>query len=182
MDDSKNNYWIFIDNSNLFIEGQKFYAAKNNWLVRIDPRFQIDFGKLINCIVSDAKKVKNVYLYGSEPPAMDTLWYQMEEIGIEVNRFKRNVKKKKKAIDLALAVDATKCASDQKEKRMSGTFVFVTGDRDISPVIKVVIDEGFKVLFVSYKSALSNNISSINGIGMFGVIKIIRRLLKNELI
>ena len=165
MDDSTHNYWIFIDNSNLLTEGQKFYADKNNWLVRIDPRFLIDFGKLINCVVSDSKKVKNVYLYGSEPPEMDTLWYQMKEIGIEVNRFKRNMKKKK-AIDVALATDATKCASDQKEKRMSGTFVFVTGDRDISPVIKLVIDEGFQVIVVSYKSALSNSISSINDISM----------------
>jgi uncharacterized LabA/DUF88 family protein len=90
----------------------------------------------------------------------------MEENGIEVNRFKRNAQNKEKEVDQALAVDATKCACKESAIGMSGTFVFLTGDRDISPAINAVIEEGFKVLVVSYKSALSNNISSIDGIGM----------------
>ena len=166
MDDSTHNFWLFIDNSNLFIEGQKFYATMNNWLVRMDPRFRIDFEKLINHIASDPKRVKDAYLYGSEPPSMDPLRKRIKAMGIEVKIFKRNSYNKEKEVDLALAVDATKCACNESAIGMTGTFVFLTGDRDISPAINAVKEEGFKVLVVSYKTALSNSIRNINGIGM----------------
>ena len=165
-DESAHNYWIFIDNSNLFIEGQKFYATMNNWHVRTDPRFRIDFVKLINCIVSDPKRVKDVYLFGSEPPSLDTLWMRLKKRGFNVITFKRDWLNREKEVDVSLAVEATECACDESAIGMSGTFVFITGDRDLAPAIKKVIKRDFRVLVVSYKSVLSNSICSIDGVGM----------------
>jgi len=60
---------VFIDNSNIFIEGQKYYARHLNLRVPQDPRCRIDIGNLLDLAV-DGKTLCYGKLYGSEPPAM----------------------------------------------------------------------------------------------------------------
>lgn len=76
--------WIFIDNSNLIIEGWKYYARKNKLIPGIhqDTRMRLDMGKLLNYITPKADR--QAYLYGSEPPPMDTIWRAIRRQDIEV--------------------------------------------------------------------------------------------------
>jgi hypothetical protein len=77
--------WIFIDNSNLIIEGWKYYAGKNKLLpgIQQDGRMRLDMGKLIGHIRPKANR--RAYLYGSEPPPMDTIWKAIVRQDIEVS-------------------------------------------------------------------------------------------------
>ena len=68
---------IYIDNSNLFIEGQKFVARKLNLGVTQDPRFRYENGKLQKSWAK-GRAILSTNLYGSEPPPLDTVWKSME--------------------------------------------------------------------------------------------------------
>lgn len=158
--DDQQYCWIFIDNSNLFIEGQKFYAHKQKWIVRTDPTFRIDFGRMVLQVASGLK-ILDIKLYGSEPPALDTLWQQLRKYQIDVKKFKRNIHNKEKEVDQQLVADAVEAVCCNKDMCDIGTFIFVTGDRDMRSAITKALEYNFRVYVFSYKSALSNKLSSI---------------------
>uniref|UniRef100_A0A914VSB9 NYN domain-containing protein n=1 Tax=Plectus sambesii TaxID=2011161 RepID=A0A914VSB9_9BILA len=134
--------WIFIDNSNLIIEGWKYYARKNKLIpaIKQDKRMRLDTGKLVGHIAPEAEC--KAYLYGSEPPALDTIWRAIEEQDIEVRKFQKSFRGKEKEVDTALSFDAGIAANENREK--GGTFVFISGDRDYKYCVERVLECGFQ--------------------------------------
>ena len=72
------SYFVFVDNSNVWIEGKFVAGVKNGWAANIfeahqkraqDDSWRIDFGKLLAFVTDNhTADVKRAILYGSKPP------------------------------------------------------------------------------------------------------------------
>ncbi|KAJ3335425.1 hypothetical protein HDU93_005520 [Gonapodya sp. JEL0774] len=156
--------YIFIDNSNLFIEGK--YAVGEHLLVGYrnntrsnDPtslklqfkNLRIDHGMLIDTIAG-TRQVQKVFVVGSRPPANDTLWEKIrtsrEEGLIHVEVFDRNVAGKEKRVDTYLTTQMVALGYQAKYDNNFPHCIFavVAGDADYVPPITQVknISSSFK--------------------------------------
>ena len=76
--------WIYVDNSNVFIEGQRVSAVRKGMATDIyqamenniiDRSYRISFGKLYQFIAgTDREETARAMLFGSRPPANDIIW------------------------------------------------------------------------------------------------------------
>ncbi|CAB4404324.1 unnamed protein product [Rhizophagus irregularis] len=98
---SPNNFvTIFIDTSNLIIEGSKvigYLEEVNISDYRMD--FYIDYGLLVTTILKGQKLINKVIIFGSVPPNNDTLWVQARDYGFRVITYPRNTSNKEKKVD-----------------------------------------------------------------------------------
>jgi len=124
---------IFLDNSNLWIEGQRKAANPLAPTRHKNGSFRLDFGELL-AYVSKGRKIKEARLYGSEPPPNDTVWEKARKEGFTVNVNRRSVRGKEKQVDTQMCVDITKAIylNDPKER----TLIILAGDRDYVPTFK----------------------------------------------
>jgi hypothetical protein len=84
-----NECLILVDNSNVFIEGQKFSARKKgisrapvDTYDPVDWTWRIDFGSLLK-IVANGHQIIKAILVGSTPPN-DSVWEAARSQGFEV--------------------------------------------------------------------------------------------------
>lgn len=68
--------WIFVDNSNLWIEAKKLQSEKRNFESTEDPRVRIEAGKLAE-FVANGRTINKATIYGSKPPPVDSVWAKM---------------------------------------------------------------------------------------------------------
>ena len=153
---------VYVDNSNVFIEGQRVRAVESGLAVNIvdamdrrilDYSFKIDFGKLHEFVAGqDDYKIKRCMLFGSRPPPNDSLWKIAKSAGFEVVVEDRNVANKEKKIDTGIVTammrDAYKCADKDND-----TITLVSGDNDFVPPIRELVKEGFNVEVVFWGHA-----------------------------
>lgn len=141
--------FVYVDNSNLYIEGCRLAAVKNYMEENIyeamnnkttDNSWQMDYGKLYNFFCSEGAIAK---LWGSPPPS-DSFWSMVERKGWAVKTYKRNARNKEKEVDVAIGHSMTKDAY-KDGNRASDTFTLVAGDRDYAPVVRDLVLEGFHV-------------------------------------
>ena len=83
--------YIFIDNSNVFIQAKKTVAELEDagtWdeqhSVRQLNNCRVDYGCLVRTLLRDRQLGASPVLIGSRPPANDTLWDSMRKQGIDV--------------------------------------------------------------------------------------------------
>ena len=167
---------MFIDNSNVFIEGQKYFAVHNQLKVRNDQRFRVDIGELVSRLVGH-RQICFAKLYGSEPPKLDTVWsaIRAKKIAhnkwIEVDTFHRNFKGKEKQVDCQLVADMTVHVCENKD---CDTFVIVSGDQDFMPCMMVALKRGCNVEIASFAMALSKVDKKLSQYLVTGQLKIIK--------
>ncbi len=96
--------YTYVDNSNVFIEGQRNSAVKKGMAYNIfdamnrgifDFTWQIDYGKLHNLVCDGAKNIGAANLWGSPPPS-DTFWKMVERKGFSVKTFDKSSAGKEK--------------------------------------------------------------------------------------
>ncbi len=155
-------YYVYIDNSNLHIEGQRVSAvakklannisdAMNNNI--IDRAYRISFGKLYKFLCGkDEKQIKRATLFGSRPPPNDSIWQYAKEAGFELHLEDRNYSNKEKKIDTGIATLMTRDAYKYGNPK-DDLFVLVAGDSDYVPTIKALQSDGFKVEVVFWDHA-----------------------------
>ena len=82
-------------------------------------------------------------LYGSRPPANDSLWAIAKKQGFEIVVHDRSAGNKEKKIDTTIMRDITK---DSYETMKAGVdeFTLIAGDRDDVPVVEDLVARGFK--------------------------------------
>lgn len=150
---------VFIDNSNLFIEGQKFYARRKKLRASVpqDIRFRIDMGRMLLALLQGREKIY-AKLYGSEPPAVDSLWQGIRSKGILVSTFERNAKDYEKEVDTSLAVDVTAQSFGLQEPTGSVTFIIIGGDRDYLPAYDKVLERNWKLEIAAWKNCLAQKV------------------------
>lgn len=154
--------FIYVDNSNLYIEGRRVAAVAAGLSPSIydamrdgtfDHGYTISFGKLHDFLTgNDLSKIKRAALFGSRPPPNDSIWRFAEKAGFELHLEDRNVNNKEKKIDTGIATLLTKDAY-KNGKPNQDTFVLVAGDADYVPTVNELRKDGYVVEVVFWNHA-----------------------------
>jgi uncharacterized LabA/DUF88 family protein len=144
---------LYVDNSNVWIEGMHVAAAKNGlapdvWAAvqqRIcDYKWKLDFGKLFEFAGGNKTDVKKAALFGSRPPKNDSLWVAAKKNGFDVIVYDRNVANHEKKIDTDIVATMIE---DSYEILTVGQdeMTLVAGDSDYVPAIEKLKKRGIPV-------------------------------------
>jgi len=153
--------FVYVDNSNVFIEGQRVAAVKNDLALDIrdaidgqivDRSYRLDFGKLYRLLAKNGCKVKRAMLFGSRPPQNDSLWAAARSEGFELFIKDRNVANREKQIDTAIVGAMFEDALEQADKA-NDTLILVAGDGDYVPPVARLVEKGFTVNVVFWEHA-----------------------------
>ena len=136
--------YLYVDNSNVWIEGMRVSAVQHGmapdiWTATehkiLDYGWKIDFGRLFEFAGGDRSEVGRAVLYGSRPPKNDSLWAMAERKGFEVVVQDRNLSNKEKKIDTGIATDIV-ADSYELMNPDSDEVTLVAGDSDYVPTIE----------------------------------------------
>ena len=153
--------WIYVDNSNVFIEGQRASAVQkcmasdiNTAMAEriVDTGYRINFGKLYQFIAgSNRHETVRAMLFGSRPPENDAIWNMASNAGFEVVVEDRNVANREKKIDTGIVTEMMRDAC--KHATAGDVFTLVSGDSDYVPTVEALIQEGYEVDVVFWDHA-----------------------------
>ncbi|EGS22271.1 uncharacterized protein CTHT_0017900 [Thermochaetoides thermophila DSM 1495] len=137
---------IFIDNSNLWIAGQRTYAERMGLQVSWDPTWRSDIEWLCTVILQNSNLTPEeqqydvkVNLYGSIPPPVDTFWKKIDSYNVRVSVLARSTwTKKEKQVDAKLVAECVKTAAEAHFKEIPSVFIIVSGDRDVHAAIQTI--------------------------------------------
>jgi uncharacterized LabA/DUF88 family protein len=149
---------ILVDNSNVFIEGQKF-SARRKGLQRSptdrrdpqDPSWRIDFG-LLATFMAENRSIIAAILVGSEPPANDSVWSAATRDGFSVHTYTRGFDGKEKEVDTEIVARGTEIICDHPRK---GVVVLASGDRDFLPLVRVAHRRSWSVEMCAFSNAFN---------------------------
>lgn len=154
--------YVYVDNSNLYIEGRRVSAVKQGLAKNIkeamqtgvlDHAYTISFGKLHEFLCGqDKRQIKRAALFGSRPPPNDGIWQYAKKAGFELFLEDRNYANKEKKIDTGIATLLTKDAYKFGDPKKD-VFTLVAGDGDYVPTIKALNEDGFRVEVVFWSHA-----------------------------
>ena len=160
--------FLYVDNSNVWIEGMHVAAvgsgaAPDIWAaqtLRITEPFRIDFGRLYAFAGGQTSEVTRAVLYGSEPPANDSLWNAAKVGGFEVITYERNAANREKKIDTKIATDIV--ADSYRLLQPGDEVTLVAGDRDYVPVAEEITSREipFHVVFWDHAANELKNAAS----------------------
>lgn len=153
--------FTYVDNSNLFIEGQRVAAVVNGLASNIydamnhrilDHSWNVEYGKLHLFLCGTNKsEIGAARLWGSLPPN-DTFWDMVKRKGFDHQVFEKNAAGKEKKVDVAIAHRMTKDAYTIIDKTVD-EITLVAGDKDFEPVVADLRAEGFKIDVVFWDHA-----------------------------
>ncbi len=152
--------WIYVDNSNVFIEGKRVSAVRKGLAPNIcafdyrilDNEYRMSFGKLYRFVAGDNRAdVARAMLFGSRPPQNDVIWQIADEAGFEVHVEDRNVANKEKKIDTGIVAAMSRDA--YRNAKPDDVFTLVSGDNDYVPAVQMLRDDGFQVDVVFWNHA-----------------------------
>ena len=150
------NKYVYVDNSNVWIEGKRVAAVEQDMAFDIwdahqrditVPSWKYDFGKLLALVGGVPNGLKKAVLFGSRPPQNDSLWAAARQSGFEVTIEDRNVQSREKKIDTGVVSAMMRDAmfAIQNQKAGDTEMVLVAGDSDYVPAVRLLIEFGFKV-------------------------------------
>lgn len=142
---------LFIDDSNIFIEGQRTAGHREPLDATARARFRIDFGRLLEWI-TEGRSLLSIYLVGSRPPEADTFWKVLEKKGIQQNIFDRQAGREK-GVDHDLVAEMVE-TSILKE-REDGVIVLVAGDGDYRSTLDRLNKKGWQLEVYFWSSGCS---------------------------
>ncbi|MEN2980528.1 NYN domain-containing protein [Tistrella bauzanensis] len=159
--DKKMSDWIYVDNSNVFIEGKRVSAVKVGIALNIrdafergilDNAYRMSFGKLYRFVAGNNKAdTARAMLFGSRPPQNDAIWQIAEQAGFEVIVKDRNIANKEKKIDTGIVAAMMRDA--YKNAKNKDVFTIVSGDNDYVPAVEQLREDGFQVDVVFWEHA-----------------------------
>ena len=165
--------WVFLDNSNLWIETKKCYGLRlKNKFYKEDPRVRIDPRKLVTALLG-SRQVEEAILYGSEPPAVVSYWEHAKKKNWIVKRFEKSAHSgKEKVVDTAIVTDITHQVAYSKLRQAVGeikyedghnVIILVSGDGDMKPAVEKVIEQGgiWKIEIVGLKDTMSAELKNL---------------------
>jgi uncharacterized LabA/DUF88 family protein len=150
------NCLVLVDNSNIFIEGQK-YSAKRKNVPRVagerepcDPSWRINFGALLDHLAS-GRKIIDAILVGSRPPKNDGVWEAAKVNGFQVIVYDRSGREEK-AVDTELVARGTETICTIGA---GNVLVIASGDRDFIPLVNVAHRKNWEVEMCAFSSSFS---------------------------
>jgi len=151
--------FIYVDDSNIWIEGKKLAAKQLNLKCVEDPRLRLDVGRVAD-VVANGREVAWGILYGSEPPPIDTVWEKIRERGWKVITSKRSrITNKEKQVDHQMVSDIATLVSDRAVAK--GKIAIVSGDADIIPAIKEGLSKNWSFEIWMWEGGISNALKSL---------------------
>ena len=143
--------YVYVDNSNVFIEGKKIAARRRN-LGETDFSFRLDFGELYNFVAEyDPSKIARALLLGSRPPTSEKVWNIATRAGFEVVIIDRNSDNREKKVDTGIVAAMIRDAYTKAAK--TDVITLVAGDSDYVPAVEMLVADGFHVEVVFWSSA-----------------------------
>jgi uncharacterized LabA/DUF88 family protein len=149
--------YVYVDNSNIFIEGRRVSAVTKGMARNIreamdynilDHSYSIDFGKLHQFVAgSDNAQIARAALFGSRPPPNDSIWTYAKRAGFEVVLTDRNVRNKEKKVDTGITTAMVKDAYKNVNPK-EDIITLVAGDGDFVPAIETLKADGYTVELV----------------------------------
>jgi len=122
-----------MDNSKVFIEGQRVAREALHYDDELVVRFRINYGGLLDFVRGDRQPAETV-LVGSRPPSNDARWNRLKTLGIEPGIFDRSFYSgREKRVDAELTNAIRDALEDNPEP---GTMALVAGDADYVPAPK----------------------------------------------
>ncbi len=158
-EDTPGGIWIFVDDSNIWIEAKKLQSEKRRLKTKQDHRVRIDVGKLADA-VADGRTIRKGLLYGSEPPPVDTVWEKIRKIkNFNVHsKHRSQLTGKEKQVDTMLVADITEIAIETPLYERTTT-ILITGDADVIPGLeKVLKQERWTVEVYMWKQAIAGTL------------------------
>jgi uncharacterized LabA/DUF88 family protein len=152
--------FIYLDNSNLFIEARKLAAVQAGMVgsmreaqaVRaMDKSYNLDYARLRE-FLAEGQEVGRSVLFGSKVTVDDAIWDHAEAAGWEVFSFERNYKNKEKKIDIAVVTEMIMDAF-RRALRSRDQIVLVAVDSDYLPAVHRLKEDGFVVLVFFWSQA-----------------------------
>lgn len=134
---------IYVDNSNLWIEGMRVAAIESGKAASLqhsiankicDYDWKYDFGKLLYLAGGEQKNIKRAVLFGSRPPKNDSLWQLAQAKGFEPITYDRNAANKEKKIDTDIT--ATVLEDSYEIYQPGDNITLIAGDGDYIPLIE----------------------------------------------
>lgn len=149
---------VIIDNSNIWIEGQKF-SAKRKGQERLqsddkdicDPSWRIDFGKLL-AEVAEGNEIIKAILVGSRPPQHDSVWESARSFGFDVTVHDRNYQGKEKAVDTEIVAQGTELVCTHHQPAI---LKLLSGDRDFVPLINIASRRGWETEMWAFSNSFT---------------------------
>lgn len=139
---------IFVDNSNVLIEGRRFSEMKRKGRATLgafkDDTYGVDWGKFLYLLKEkDSRLLGEVpVLYGSRPPPDDSVWQRIRDEGFDTKVFDRNIRNKEKGVDMELGMDVAERIHTVKPPQI---MVIAAGDADYLPAITRAKNKGWVV-------------------------------------
>lgn len=157
--------FVYVDNSNVWIEGMRVSAVRKGMAPNLheamkghvtDQSWTYDFGRLYQAVCPDVAQIGRSSLFGSRPPANDSLWDLARKEGFEVFTFDRNFSNKEKEVDVAIATQIMEDSFLHMKSERQDRVVLVSGDRDYVPTIDSLKGRGIPttVVFWSHATAI----------------------------
>jgi uncharacterized LabA/DUF88 family protein len=149
---------ILVDNSNIFIEGQKASAIRKGVGLDAvtgrqvgDMSWRIDFAKLLSAL-ADGRPIRKAFLVGSRPPPKDNVWEMATANGFEVITHDRDARNKEKAVDTELVARGTLTIATTPAPAV---LVIASGDRDFIPLENIAHELKWTVEMCAFSSAFT---------------------------
>jgi len=152
---------LYVDNSNIWIEGMHVAAYQNGLAPDVwsavqnkicDTSWKLDFGKLFQFAGGETAEVKKAALFGSRPPQNDSVWDAARRRGFDVTTYDRNVANHEKKIDTDIVATMME-DSYEILKIGEDEITLVSGDADYVPAIEKLKRRGIPVHVVFWKHA-----------------------------
>ena len=122
------------------------------------PDSGLTHGRFLN-LVQKGRHLYEAILYGSIPPPNDTVWKAVSEKNFTVKVYKKSGSGRVKEIHGSMARDIM--TTLLTESREDVTYVIVTGDRNLNPIIVDVLNKGVPVELWSWEAALAREFRQI---------------------
>ncbi len=150
--------FLYVDNSNLWIEGMHVAAVEGGLTRDIEAAHQekicdygwkLDFAKLY--AFAGGANVARAVLFGSCTTQNDSLWDAARRSGFEVVVHPRNSRNKEKKVDAEIITNMLKDSYEQFRK--GDEITLVAGDKDYVPALENLVVRGIPVHLVFWSHA-----------------------------
>jgi hypothetical protein len=161
--------FTYVDNSNIWIEGQRIMAvreglAKNPYDAmkrRVTAPWVYDFGRLYEIACPPGSRIGRSLLVGSRPPTNDSVWKRAEREGFQVELFDRNAANKEKQVDSSLGTTMVEDSYEHMRADRNDMAVLVAGDTDFLPNVRSLQKRNIRVRVVCWKHATGRELREV---------------------
>lgn len=159
--------YVYVDNSNIWIEGQRVQAVRTGAAPdirtalsqRITAPWTYDFGRLYDLLCPPGEYIGRSILFGSRPPENDSIWQKVRDADFEVETFDRSTfTNKEKQVDIALSTRMMEDSFTYMKAANGDIAVLAADDGDFLPTIRSLQSRGIGVRVVSWSHAVSHQL------------------------